>query len=368
MPKPLTAVIVTNDDSMAERISQLANRSAIAVLGHTAYTPRGLRKILKKPPNLILCDGAAGEGCYIPYARHISDQGTRALVVLLSSQTDVALLARAAVAGVAAVIPPLLPQAPLLEALRQVARGGTPNEGKAFQRIRERLGLTGGIPGQAITTVHRSDPRECAERCLQLGLSEDETADFLGVDAVEVARLASSARVYQASQTHSSTSAIVVIRCLIVVAISLAIGVLASSRSVPSLGPFRGRVAYEDSTPIPAGPLRVEFRPMSGTAMNDAVAHAITDHATGVFNSVNIHNGDILSLPRGRYRVTVLQGDGGAVPSSIIPEEYGDPSRTPLVCNSAKGLTLLQIRRPAPTAMLTPADNASTAVKQEAGE
>jgi|LakMenE01Jun11ns_1017448.scaffolds.fasta_scaffold9948228_4 hypothetical protein len=347
MPRTLTAVLVTNDADMVERLEFLADGSCVVILGHTAYTSRGIRKLLRKPPRLVLCDGSAGEEVYIPYAKHLSDSDCRSFVVLLSSQTDISVLARAAVAGVAAVIPPLLPQAQLIESLTQISKGLAPETGKAFERIREELGIACGLAGRASFPGRRADQHGLIERCLRLGLSEAETAAFLGVDAADARRLVLSTESRQREKTPSRISASWGGTLAFVAAIALGLGFFAASASTPAAVPFRGRIAYEDSSPIPSGALRVEFWPINAGVGSGVVAHAVTDNVTGVFTAVTDTRGTAAALPRGRYRVTLLQSTGDAVPSSIIPGEYGDPSKSPLTCDPSSGITLLAVRRPA---------------------
>ena len=368
MPRTITAVIVTNDESMADRIRGLTSGSQVAVLGHTAYTPRGVRKILKNPPHLVLCDGSAGEGLYAPYARNISPPKSRSLVVLLSSQADVAVLARAAVAGVSAVIPPLLPQTQLVDSLTKIAEGAAPDSGTAFERIREELGIPFGKTSQAPSLDRRSDQRDLAERCLRLGLSEAETATFLRVDVADIRRLepTTDSRLKMPTLSGISTGWRRLL-CSAFVAV-LGLGYLAAFDSPPASGPFRGRIAYEDASPIPAGALRVEFWPIRDTAGRGIVAYATTDNVTGVFTTVTNHSSNASSLSPGLYRVTLRQGTGDLVPSSIIPEEYGDPSRSPLTCDPSKGATLFAVRDPSISVMLTHVDDTEDAKKQDSDE
>jgi hypothetical protein len=120
-----------------------------------------------------------------------------------------------------------------------------------------------------------------------------------------------------------------------------------------SRDPFRyeqvsGRVTYEDGTTIPMDGLTVVFTPESGPINPKTYprsGRATVDRVTGQVGEVTSykpHDG----LVRGKHKVTLSAANGMPISASMVPEEYGDPAKTPLVVDTASSPFELRVRKP----------------------
>lgn len=340
MGSRVDAVIVTPDGDAATRLSQLLEGSAINVLGSTALTERGLRKIAKRPPPLILFEGdAAGEDS-TSFLRALSIECPHSRTIVLSGTSDIGFLARVAIAHAYSVIPSMLPRPLMVESLVACAKGGTPEAGAAYARVAEAL------------DQHRKDASSepdagnAVTACLQLGLSPEETARFLGLaaDSLHGARDCASPPTCDRTLARSVSVPPKVIGIAVCVLAILSAGIYSTNRSAPTH--FRGRIVYPDNRPLPCGSLRLEFWPQRMNTLSAPIGRADTERATGVFYGVVPLQGNSNGIPAGVYRVTLSLPSGAPVPPFLAGSEYSEPKTTPLACDTNDGLVLLTVNKP----------------------
>lgn len=112
--------------------------------------------------------------------------------------------------------------------------------------------------------------------------------------------------------------------------------------------PVNGKVTYDDDSLIPAEELLVTFLPQAEAI--DAKTHprpgrARVDKATGTFHEVTSHTyGD--GLVRGKHKVVIIGGDQRPLPPNLVPLEYSDPDKSPLVVDTAEQPFVLQVKKP----------------------
>ncbi len=104
----------------------------------------------------------------------------------------------------------------------------------------------------------------------------------------------------------------------------------------------KGKVTYEDGTLIPASRIVVSF--VSQAPPIDGKTHAPPGRAevdvkTGEFSVVTSHTYND-GLIRGDHKV-LIQGAG-----TLVPAEYGDPAKTPLMANTNKTPFEFKVRKP----------------------
>jgi hypothetical protein len=129
---------------------------------------------------------------------------------------------------------------------------------------------------------------------------------------------------------------------LMILACSLGCG----SGSPCDYGKVKGKVTYDDGSPIPPNGLRIRFVPLDAPKVENAVprpAYARFDDQ-GNFDSVTSYKyGD--GLIPGKHKVAIEAADGP--PNKIaIPKEYQSTSTTPLIVDTADAPLEIKVPKP----------------------
>jgi hypothetical protein len=108
----------------------------------------------------------------------------------------------------------------------------------------------------------------------------------------------------------------------------------------------KGKVTYEDGSPIPANGLRIRFFPLDAPKVENAVprpAYARFDDQ-GNFDSVTSYKyGD--GLIPGKHKVAIEASDGP--PNKlVVPKEYQSTSTSPLVVDTADSPLEIKVPKP----------------------
>lgn len=109
-----------------------------------------------------------------------------------------------------------------------------------------------------------------------------------------------------------------------------------------------GKLVYDDGSPIPFDGIVLTF--ISQTPPKDPKTYpkpgmTVVDKDTGAFSSINTRkSGDGLTC--GKHKVLVT-GLTNPIPASIVPPEYADYNRTPLLVDTANQPFELKVRKPA---------------------
>ena len=110
-----------------------------------------------------------------------------------------------------------------------------------------------------------------------------------------------------------------------------------------------GKVSYDDGSLIPADRIVVQFVPQVPPLDPKTVPPyglAEVDPKTGRFNVVTSHNyGD--GLVRGEHKVVIQTIDKRDHPMGLVPREYTQAKKTPLVVNTNQSPFDLKVRKPA---------------------
>jgi hypothetical protein len=109
-----------------------------------------------------------------------------------------------------------------------------------------------------------------------------------------------------------------------------------------------GTVTYEDGSLIPANSMKVSFISETEAVGNKfpKPGSALVDEKTGKFGCPSSHN-PFDGLVRGKHKVLILAGAGGALPASLVPPEYADRNKTPLEADTDKPDSFnLKVRKP----------------------
>src|SRR4051812_1368903 len=108
----------------------------------------------------------------------------------------------------------------------------------------------------------------------------------------------------------------------------------------------KGKVTYDDGSPIPSNGLRIRFAPLNAPNVENAVprpAYARFDDQ-GIFDSVTSYKyGD--GLISGKHKVAIEAADGP--PNKlVVPKEYQSTSTTPLVIDTADSPLDIKVPKP----------------------
>lgn len=111
-----------------------------------------------------------------------------------------------------------------------------------------------------------------------------------------------------------------------------------------------GKVTYDDGSLIQHEGASLTFFPQAealGPTTFPLPGVARFDPATGQFNVVTSHKyGD--GLVRGKHKVTLTTSSHHPLPASVVPPEYADPEKTPLLVDTAEQPFDLKVRKPKP--------------------
>jgi hypothetical protein len=109
-----------------------------------------------------------------------------------------------------------------------------------------------------------------------------------------------------------------------------------------------GKLCYEDGSPIPGAGITLMF--LSQTPPKDPKTYprpgvVEVNKDTGEFDCVTTHKyGDGLII--GKHKVVVTNNSGAPLPASVVPTEYSDYAKTPLLVDTADEPFNLQIKKP----------------------
>ena len=110
-----------------------------------------------------------------------------------------------------------------------------------------------------------------------------------------------------------------------------------------------GKVSYEDGSLIPANRLKVTFvsqAPSLDSKTYPPSGVAEVDVKTGEFNVVTSHSYND-GLVRGEHKVLIQAVNKDKLRSDLVPPEYADPEKTPLLVKTDQSPFDLKVRKPA---------------------
>jgi hypothetical protein len=114
------------------------------------------------------------------------------------------------------------------------------------------------------------------------------------------------------------------------------------------LVPVNGTLTYDDGTLIPARQIILKFEPLAPSL--DPKTHppsgmSYVDLSNGTFDVVTSYRyAD--GLVRGKHRVLVAASGSSGDSNSLVPEDYVDSDRTPLLVDTADSPFHLVVKKP----------------------
>jgi hypothetical protein len=109
-----------------------------------------------------------------------------------------------------------------------------------------------------------------------------------------------------------------------------------------------GTLTYDDGTLIPASMIILKFEPLAApldTKTHPPSGMSYVNVSNGTFDVVTSHKyAD--GLVRGKHRVLVSATTDSVDSTKLVPDEYLDSGRTPLVVDTAESPFRLRVRKP----------------------
>jgi hypothetical protein len=188
--------------------------------------------------------------------------------------------------------------------------------------------------------------QKVATQCLNLGLTVQETAQYLGITDAEVEASRRSSGGVHARRTVFTTPRILVAMLLIVGLLTLSRHVVRRGVDIPQTRPVHGRVLYEDGSTVPVSMCELTFHAVDQASQGrKRVGRAVLNGVQGEMQRV-CYDAKYPGLPLGVYKVTVRLPGQVPLPSYIVAPEYGDSTKTPLSIEANEEPVVLQIKRP----------------------
>jgi hypothetical protein len=109
-----------------------------------------------------------------------------------------------------------------------------------------------------------------------------------------------------------------------------------------------GTLTYEDGSLIPAQEIGLTFVPDAASIgkTHPKAGFCFIDTKTGEFRDVTTHT-PFDGLVRGKHKVQVTGQNHVPLPTTIVPAEYADPSKTPLVVDTDHLPFEIKVAKPA---------------------
>lgn len=348
--EPVTVVVITNDKWRFAQIRTLTTGSHVAVLGWLPPIDESLTSITKHKPSAVILDGHLPEADYLRFSKRVSSSLPTMPCIVVGPSRDVTIFARAAIHGVREYLPASVSYAEFLSAVCAVIAGTPVPTQTAFARVAGELAL----PDRGGTVSPPQNPitepvRHLISKCLQMGLSAEETADYLAIPVEQM----KGCGALQPPAIHRSSplTATHAVYAMVAGGIALSVYVLLQQLGpdFPRTEPVQGQIVYEDGSLVPGGVYEVTLFPETHkSASASRVGRAVVEPNSGRLKNV-VYAAKHAGLPRGVYKVTIRAPGQVPLPPAIAPTEYGDPIRTPwsLDVRSGPSTFTLKLKKPA---------------------
>jgi DNA-binding NarL/FixJ family response regulator len=348
--EPVAVVVITDDKRRFAQIRTLTTGSHVAAVGWLPPTDDSLAAIAKQKPRALIIDGYLPELNYLRFSKLASSSLPHMPCIVVGPSRDVTVFARAAIHCVREYLPASVSYAEFVAAVSAVV-GGTPTPTQtAFARVAGELAIPEqGIEGSGSNDQVAEPVRHLMSKCLQMGLSVEETADYLTLphELVKDCGSLPTQRDRRASQLTATHAAYAM--ALGGLALSVYLISRQSGTHVPRTEPVQGQIVYEDGSMVPGGVYEVTLFPESHeSASSSRIGRAVLDPNSGRVRNV-VYAAKHPGLPRGVYKVTIRAPGQISLPAAIASTEYGDPARTPLSVDVRPGANTftLKLKKPA---------------------
>ena len=202
---PITVSIVEDQEALRNTVARVLNRAeGFKCISHFGSAEDALKDIPKNPPEVVLMDinlpGLNGVEC----VRQLKEKLPKLLIMMLTVYEDTENIFNALAAGASGYMLKRTPRAELLEAIKEVRRGGSPMTTHIARLVVQSFQKPVSAPDPAIENL---SPREQEVLdCLAQGLIYKEIADKLGVSYETVHTYIR--RIYEKLQVRTRTEAV----------------------------------------------------------------------------------------------------------------------------------------------------------------
>lgn len=202
---PITVSIVEDQEPLRNTLARVITRAdGFKCISHFGSAEEALKEIPKNPPAVVLMDinlpGLNGVEC----VRQLKEKLPKLLIIMLTVYEDTENIFNALAAGASGYMLKRTPRAELLDAIREVHRGGSPMTTHIARLVVQSFQKPVQAPDPAIENL---SPREQEVLdCLAQGLIYKEIADKLNISYETVHTYIR--RVYEKLQVRTRTEAV----------------------------------------------------------------------------------------------------------------------------------------------------------------
>lgn len=201
---PITVSIVEDNDQLRGTLARLIDRSdGFSCVSHYANAEAALESLPKEKPDVVLMDinlpGINGVEC----VRRLKEIAPTIPAVMLTAYEDTENIFAALAAGATGYLLKRAPRAELLEAIREVKRGGSPMTTHIARKVVQSFQKTGPSPQP---TENLSTREQEVLDCLSQGLFYKEIAEKLNISYETVHTYIR--RIYEKLQVRTRTEAV----------------------------------------------------------------------------------------------------------------------------------------------------------------
>ena len=201
---PITVSIVEDSEQVRTTLGRLINRATgFQCVGQHANAEAALQALPQEKPNVVLMDinlpGMNGVEC----VRRLKQVAPDIQVIMLTVYEDTETIFNALAAGASGYLLKRTPRAELLEAIRDVRRGGSPMTAHIARKVVQSFQRTGASP---LPTENLSEREQEVLDCLAQGFLYKEIADKLGISYETVHTYIR--RIYEKLQVRTRTEAV----------------------------------------------------------------------------------------------------------------------------------------------------------------
>jgi DNA-binding NarL/FixJ family response regulator len=200
----ITVSIVEDNDQLRATLARLINRAeGFRCQSHFPTAEAALEALPKERPEVVLVDinlpGINGVEC----VRRLKQAAPEVLAVMLTAYEDTENIFNALAAGAAGYLLKRAPRVELLEAIREVRRGGSPMTTHIARKVVQSFQKAGNSPqpGDNLSTREQE-----VLDCLSQGFLYKEIADKLGISYETVHTYIR--RIYEKLQVRTRTEAV----------------------------------------------------------------------------------------------------------------------------------------------------------------
>jgi len=201
---PITVSIVEDNEQLRGTLARVLNRAeGFACVGQFATAEDALQRLPQEPPAVVLMDinlpGMNGVEC----VRQLKPLCPEIQVIMLTVYEDTESIFNALAAGATGYLLKRTPRAELLEAIRDVLKGGSPMSAHIARKVVQSFQR----PATAAPPTDDLSPREKEVLdCLAQGFLYKEIADKLGISYETVHTYIR--RIYEKLQVRTRTEAV----------------------------------------------------------------------------------------------------------------------------------------------------------------